>query len=755
MKLAYKLVPSVRCGHEVALVLCLLALVVLAGLRELIAPHFAGRAVASNSEDYVNHVALVTAARDTLRDTGAFPISSDAIYAGIEYPYFIFGNIFFYVFSAYLSFLLGVPAYLGAGITVGLAFSLGVFGIYLLASRAGLSPYLSIALGFLYAAGPYLSVDLFQRLAFPEYLALQLMPLLLLTLRWALRPEAGIGAVFLGAVTLALPFYVHKLIAPFVVITLLGLAVSGMPLRRPPILRLMVMGVVAICLSVPAWYPALRGLDTATALRLARGDRPEVHVLSMANLFWPFEQDSLTHLPTASEQYQGRFALQMGLIPTAGFVAAAWRLATAPKLAFAQGLPIPLVMFVVYAMLILDTFAVWDLAPSIFKYVQFSYRVIGPAHFVGFLLLIQALGSLSGKEPSVRAEPRWSFRRALGGALVALAALGAMTYWHPPRLLEHLKAADIKPTDLRDSSGFYTRSVRSTLVTEKVISDDGWLAVPALPIFTDGKDTSIILLATAQPFLFEDTSEPLMVTIYGLEPAAFLDAAAGGQSSSGAAADSQHQLLLPEGSWIVSPLAETTIDHPRWFELGAALIPSVRVLMIGCSRTVTTDPTQHARPEGYPRYIKVGRLVPPNEGNQFVDFEPIPGGRSTRLGLGTTVIDARRLRPGHYLLPTFHYGFLKVTDDSGNSVPTYQYDRRAVIRHRRGVESYTVWYDLRPEIGVVVIGLGIFGAYAVARRMGRTILVRAGRRVRRRGAIPADVDRPPVGEAGARPAGAA
>jgi hypothetical protein len=128
--------------------------------------------------------------------------------------------------------VLNVPPYLGAGLTLAAGFALATCSIFLLATRAGLNAYLAIALGFLYAAGPYLCLNLFVRNAFPEYLTWQVVPALLLVVQSALRPGAGPLAMLAGALAFAAPFYLHKLVAPHVALTLALLGLNaGMPYR--------------------------------------------------------------------------------------------------------------------------------------------------------------------------------------------------------------------------------------------------------------------------------------------------------------------------------------------------------------------------------------------------------------------------------------------------------------------------------------------------------------------------------------------
>src|SRR5215208_2393469 len=101
--------------REPWLQLAVLGCSVLIGIWLLIVPLFGEYTTASAFDDFINHVALVAAAADTLRETYAVSISTDQIHPGIEYPYFLFGNPAFYWSSALAAVLLGAPAYVGAG----------------------------------------------------------------------------------------------------------------------------------------------------------------------------------------------------------------------------------------------------------------------------------------------------------------------------------------------------------------------------------------------------------------------------------------------------------------------------------------------------------------------------------------------------------------------------------------------------------------------------------------------------------------
>lgn len=378
----------------------------IAGATMFVLPLFGELAPESAGGDFIHHVALAAAARETLVSTRALPISTDAIHPGVEYPYFLFGNSGFWITSAVVSVLLRASAYVGAGVVVALAFSFGTLGMYALAARSGLNRYLAVAVALLYAAGPYPSINLFLRAAYPEYITWQALPILWLVLEWGLRRDAGLTSVVGGALALAAPFYLHKLLAPHLALTLVALAVVAAPIRVSTLGRLGLIGGVALLLSVPSWLPWLRAFDPGLRATFNPRDLPRVYNASLLNLFWPYAQDSLPNLP-ANAWYQGRFALQVGIVPSVGFLAGLWVLARRPEQAVRRGIPLLLLLFALIALLIVDAFGIWGLVPSVFHYIQFTYRLLGLAHFVGFVVLLRAVNTGRGPEPGWMRRSCW------------------------------------------------------------------------------------------------------------------------------------------------------------------------------------------------------------------------------------------------------------------------------------------------------------------------------------------------------------
>ena len=728
---------------------------VLLGIARFVAPLVGPVAPASSGRDFINHTALVAGALDTLRTTGGLPISSDKLVPGTEYPYYLFGNAGFYVGAALISFLLRVPPYIGVGTLLAVAFALGAGGMYRLGRHAGLKPYLAVALALLYAAGPYLSVNLWVRFAFPEYVAWQAMPILLLASRRALFPDAGTWTMLGGAVALATPFYLHKLIAPHMAMVLAALALNSAPWTRRTLVRLAILGLVAICFSVPAWYPLLDGMNAESVSANSRNQRPGVIHPSWANLFWPWAENSLSEADKERDPVYGeRFALQVGLVPMAGGLLALATLIARPRLAVSRRLAGPLLILVGYLLLVMNGFRIWDVMPSPLAYVQFSYRLLGIIHLVGFLLLAQVLASPA---PPVATLIPARLRLPAATLLVGLAALSTGTYWRPPNP-SGVASAEVRPQDLADFSRFYAWTGPSNLQTGRAIGPDDRLAIPPVPIPIPDGAPSLTVAGEAPPSIFRDSAEPLIVRLYGFgkrSPSAdplqltALFRARPGRSypvhpihdlieresrESRRARNSVtagRPIAVPDVDWSVVRLAETTVAAAGRFELGARLDGSVDAVALECSRAVDVPRQYVGWSSERPTCVVLTMLAAPNQGDVFVEPREIPAERRARAAHGSITLDSRDLPPGDYLLPTFDYRFVRVRAADGAPISTSLFAARPVVRHDGNVPAYTITYALELPALAILAGLVLFGVYAAAER-------RVAQRRPRRGVRPAE-----------------
>lgn len=670
-----------------------LAALALVGLKLIILPVFHKGPVAS---DAFNHVALTTAALDTLAKTHAPPISSNIILEGREYPYFLFGNGSLYVVASIVSFLLRLQPYAADALVLGAGFACGAYGIFLLARRSGLASLPALAIGLLYAAGPFPSFDLFIRGGFPQYLAWQSMPLLALLAARTLQPTSSPVSLIGGAAGMAVPFYIHKLVAPHVIVAVVLVALTLTPLRVGTLLRLGVAGIIGVLWSVPAWHPTVTG---QTGLVLADPGMPPPANHSLANLLWPFAQDSLSR-PGAppTGPYWGHFALQVGVLPVAGALLAVLVCVMFPRLALRRGLPVLLLAFALYLALILGWPAGWAHAPAYFRYLETTARLIGVAHFYGVILLVGATGIIGPRIGKLT-------RVGIAAPFLVLATISCATYWYAPSLLRHRTSTiwpegrddyrDVKPSEISNADSFLILSANSNLLTGSATILGAWLSDPPFVIAVPSGAPSVSFRGTVPDKLMLDQS-PLTVELLAAEPA--------------------DQEIRP-GHEPAQPhvLKSVTLTAPGAFSLEAPLDSSMSYIAIRCSRTAPAKSVGASPTDTRPVCVHLDQLVVPNEGDQFVQPMDVPRERERRGAFGSYGIDMRGLPSGEYFLPTFYFQFVRLQDGSGAPMPLYQYNRVAAFRYDGHSAFYTVWYDLRFELGAVAAGAGLFLAYALVR----------------------------------------
>jgi hypothetical protein len=710
-----------------------LALAALAtlGVAGFIMPRFGELAPVSAYDDFTNHVALVTAAIDTWQTTGFPPISTDKIRLGIEYPYFLFGNIAFYLVAAAISLTLHAPAYIGTGIALALAFTAGLAGIFLLARSEGLPARFAIPLAFLYASGPYISINLMVRWAFPEYVAWQLLPVLLLAIRAGLNPGARHWQVLLSSIALAAPFYIHKLIAPYVMLTLVWLALALLhdKISLATLVRMTLIGSIATCWTVPAWLPLIRGLEQDTVAGLVGTERPHVMNGTFANLLWPVAQNSFPVIPI-NEMYEGHFALQIGLLPCVGFIAAILDLARLKRgdwLSTAKLLAV-VVLFAGYVALIMDFAHVWRFVPSVLANIQFTFRLIGFAYLVGFVLFVQVFGRRFS-QPSGSWASR--FAQVMMWIVFGCALVSNATYWHLPAISD-LPSASIQPAMLRDFSSFFKRE--EPLNAMAAVTSDDWLVVPPKNFALGAKGRTIVLNGFVPKSVFERTREPLVVRMYGLQnlasasepdpPGTFAPTARQQNETISPITEVLHPGVLDTEAqvqdqtslgmiriwgfrWAVRLLASATVNRPGPIELRAAPMADVTDIAFECSRGAA--PLDGAPRDAARRFqcLKVDFVGDPNQ-TDYGRPKEIEEARRVRQAFGTVEVDASGLPDGYYILPTFDYRFLGVEAD-GAPTETFPYGPRPLVKHTADTDSYTLRYHLEPEIFAFLFGVILFG----------------------------------------------
>src|SRR5687768_11096472 len=101
--------------------------------------------------------------------------------------------------------------------------------------------------------------------------------------------------------------------------------------------------------------------------------------------------------------------------------------------------------------------------------LELSYRLIGIAHFIGFLALFNALRVL--RPSRAPALPGWA-GVTLQMLFAAVAALSVRTYWHAPDY-SGIPAASITPAHLVDLSRLYLPHCKSRAGRERRVARQG------------------------------------------------------------------------------------------------------------------------------------------------------------------------------------------------------------------------------------------------------------------------------------------
>jgi hypothetical protein len=167
--------------------------------------------------------------------------------------------------------------------------------------------------------------------------------------------------------------------------------------------------------------------------------------------------------------------------------------------------------------------------------------------------------------------------------------------------------------------------------------------------------------------------------------------------------------LIQHGSTIVAKevLAEASVRSVEPIQFRVMIPPKFNAIGFECNRGVPNHPMVGRG------CLVVDHLAPPNSGTEFVQPMEVPSELLTRTAYSKIVVDATRLPPGYYFLPTFDYRFLKIVGADGKPVQTMQFDTRPVVRHTGEVSAITISYDLDIELAAVALGVLIAVVYGV------------------------------------------
>lgn len=666
--------------------------------------------------DFINHVALVAGALDTWRTTHAPPLSSDQLVPGIEYPYYLFGNAGLYVLASFVSFALNQPAAFGVACTLIAGLVLGQLGTYLLARSFGLNPVYAAVLGFLYATGPYMSVNLLVRVDFPEFLIWQVLPLVVFVARRAMQPRAHWSLVILLCLGMVLLLYLHKLVGPQTILFTFALILVNARLAIDWWLKLVFLGVSVPALTVFAWLPIL-GLPREQIVTLAAGSLNPVQVFSssLVNYLWPWAQNSLP--PQFDEPvYYHRFAIQLGVLATAGFAFGCWCLMISRLRPRNRELFVGLVGCAFYSSLVLGIGGLVQALPFPLNTIQFSYRLLGLATFAGVLALIISLADVT---PAHVSKVGYCVAAITAGAtLVSIA-----TYWGPPHLTTVVQA-EIQPLSLLDISAFYSKSSKSMLDTSGAIAADGKLGMRVFPIGLRAPVEHVPPGGTSLlPADSRDLPRTLFVVGHSTAPAVLHAFALKSSVDQPCASDTEVSrdqpdllsvllascasrgqdpkkvpIVLDGSPRVVTLLQKQALDGTNAVNLRLPIPDETSFVALECDGLAGASPTANPPPS----CLTLEYLGPANQPDGTVQVpRPIPADALSRGPFGHWSIDLSNQPAGDYLLPTYDYPFVLVSRPDGSLTPAYQFDRRPVIRFDGRTPRFAVDYDLSLEARVL------------------------------------------------------
>jgi hypothetical protein len=219
-------------------------------IRDWLKPHF----VFGHSAfiDYVRQLAVDHA----LRTRGIFPGWVPEFYFGFGSPIFLFYAPLPYVFSGIFS-VLGLGPLGGLKLVYALTVLIAGATMYRLA-RSVMGPWAALAAAALYVAAPYVLINLYQRSAIGELLALAIAPEAFLALV-RLEETGDPRHALRGAVAVALLVLAHNISALILFPVLVGYAISRAAVHRDPRTAALAAGSFALGLALSAffWFPAL------------------------------------------------------------------------------------------------------------------------------------------------------------------------------------------------------------------------------------------------------------------------------------------------------------------------------------------------------------------------------------------------------------------------------------------------------------------------------------------------------------------
>ncbi len=370
-------------------------------------------------------------------DEGQFPVRvSPRTLEGSRYPMFQFyGNL--PISAAALVYrVVNVTPYQAWKLIMLLASACGGYFAYRCAYQLTRHPPAALAAGVLFVTAPYFLCDLYQRAAYSEFTALNLLPMALyFTLRTFVSRRRPIRNIVACAVAWTMIGMSHN-IAYLYGATFVGfyfVLQAVMRIRRPRALapritRLVIAGVLHAGLIL--WYVMPQLLLIDDLMMTERTEVPFITAALWTPLYvlmagWPVQTPDPVNPP---------LGLQIGWPVLGGTLLAilgtAFRQCGRRRWPVLVGLLVP---FVVAILMVWSPFNFWPYLPRAFKYVQFTYRLLLFAVLYGALLGGLGLSLWFPRRAGAwRGYAFWSIRSTLAAlAVLVLAGLMARNYIPP------------------------------------------------------------------------------------------------------------------------------------------------------------------------------------------------------------------------------------------------------------------------------------------------------------------------------------
>ncbi|HEY8217627.1 MAG TPA: hypothetical protein VIH82_10865 [Acidimicrobiia bacterium] len=385
--------------------------------------------------DWTNHLWLVDQQAKAIDATGP-TLYIHASHLGVFYPHFAFYGGTLYALTAVFALLLGdtTVAYVASWAA---AFAAAYGGTTWLSMQCGLRGWRAQIPGLFLVTSAYFVTNTYGRGAWPEFVAVAVIPLLvasglhLLRARWTPLPLlafAGSTIVFSGSHNITL-LYGVVFLAPIAAVV----AIAAW--RRPTPLEirrgLALVGVAVLCVGINLWF-LLPDVWYANRTRFGVGSEPfafgtQRFLSALDVLFHP----GRVSYPELENKIGSAIYLQLPVLAFVWIVAAFVVLrarATRFQRRMTWGLAVVAVPFAV----LVATTEPWHWLPKLLRNAQFGYRLETYVIFAATGLVIVALCEL-GKAPTNVVRP---LVVSLGLLMVVSSALAIWQVWNPVVLLK-------------------------------------------------------------------------------------------------------------------------------------------------------------------------------------------------------------------------------------------------------------------------------------------------------------------------------